>query len=138
MPNGKVLDADIYQLVLGKTFREQPVAGLSALKQGLPRTDAGSSGSTTSGGTSMTSSTLGSSVSSLEKASALEGQLSKVIDAISGLGSKMDEQSEKISTVTRRLQSVEDRVALQAKGPKCNKCKEYGHIAANCKSEKSE
>ena len=86
----------------------------------------------------MASSTLGSSVSSLEKASALEGQLSKVIDAISGLGSKMDEQSEKITTVTRRLQSVEDKVALQAKGPKCNKCKEYGHIAANCKSEKSE
>ena len=81
---------------------------------------------------------VGSSVSSLEKASALEGQLSKVIDAISGLGSKMDEQSEKISTVTRRLQSVEDKVAHQAKGPKCNNCKEYGHIAANCKSEKKE
>ena len=135
MPNGKVLDADIYQLVLGKTFREQPVVGLSALKQGPPRTGAGS---TTSGGTSLASSSLGSSVSSLEKASALEGQLGKVIDAISGLGTKMDEQSEKISTVTRRLQSVEDKVAHQAKGPKCNNCKEFGHIAANCTKKKEE
>jgi hypothetical protein len=86
----------------------------------------------------MASSSLGSSVSSLEKASALEGQLGKVIDAISGLGSKMDEQSEKISTVTRRLQSVEDKVAHQSKGPKCNTCKEFGHIAANCTKKKEE
>ena len=121
--------------MLGKTFREQPVVGLSALKQGPPRTGAGS---TTSGGTSLASSSLGSSVSSLEKASALEGQLGKVIDAISSLGSKMDEQSEKISTVTRRLQSVEDKVAHQAKGPKCNTCKEFGHIAANCTKKKEE
>ena len=130
-PNGKELDDGLYKAVLGKSFRVPAHKGLDALKGPArgPSSEAG--GSTVSGSSFGTS--IGTSIS--EKSSAVEGQLSKVIDALSGLGSKMDEQSDKLSAVTRRLQSVEDKVEHQVKGPKCNKCKQFGHIAANCTKE---
>ena len=134
LPNGKMLDEGIYKTVIGRSFLAPTTVGLEALK-GLVHAPAPETGGSTVSGSSFPTS-LGSSAS--KASTALEGQLSKMMEALSGLGGKMDEQSEKISAVTRRLQSVEDKVAHQAKGPKCNTCKEFGHIAANCTKKKEE
>jgi hypothetical protein len=130
-PNGKMLDEGIYKTVIGRSILAPAHGGLESLKSSA-RAPASETGGSTVSGSSFQSS-LGSSASS--PSAALEGQLGKMMEALTGLGSKMDEQSEKISTVTRRLQSVEDKVANTAKGPKCNKCKQFGHIAANCTNE---
>jgi hypothetical protein len=130
-PNGKMLDEGIYKTVIGRSILAPAHGGLESLKSSA-RAPASETGGSTVSGSSFQSS-LGSSASS--PSAALEGQLGKMMEALTGLGSKMDEQSEKISTVTRRLQSVEDKVANTAKGPKCNKCKQFGHIAANCPNE---
>ena len=128
LPNGKMLDEGIYKTVIGRSFLAPTKVGLEAVK-GLARAPAQEASGSTVSGSSFPSS-LGTSASN--QSTALEGQLGKMMEALSGLGTKMDDQAEKISTVTRRLQSVEDKVAHNAKGPKCNKCKQFGHIAADC------
>jgi hypothetical protein len=128
LPNGKMLDEGIYKTVIGRSFLAPTKVGLEAVK-GLARAPAQEASGSTVSGSSFPSS-LGTSASN--QSTALEGQLGKMMEALSGLGIKIDDQSEKISTVTRRLQSVEDKVAHNAKGPKCNKCKQFGHIAADC------
>ena len=128
LPNGKMLDEGIYKTVIGRSFLAPTNVGLEAVK-GLARAPAQEASGSTVSGSSFPSS-LGTSASN--QSTALEGQLGKMMEALSGLGTKMDDQAEKISTVTRRLQSVEDKVEHNAKGPKCNKCKQFGHIAANC------
>ena len=133
-PNGKEVDDGIYKAVIGTSFVAPAHKTLDAIKgpaRGPPSETGGSTASLSSFPTS-----IGTSAS--DKSTALDSQFSKMLEAIGGLGSKLDEQSEKLSTVTRRLQSVEDKVEHQAKGPKCNKCKQFGHIAANCTAKKEE
>ena len=134
-PNGKFVDDSIYKQVMGRTLGSTSIKDLGSLSS-TSRGASTASGSTASGASSSASSSLGSSVS--ERASALEGQLGKVLEAVGKVSSKLDEQGEKISAVTRRLQSVEDKVAHQSKGIQCHNCKQFGHTAANCPNKKKE
>ena len=133
-PNGKFIDDSIYKQVMGRTLGAS-VKDLGSLSVGA-RAPSTTAGSTVSGSSSYTASSLGTSVS--EKPSQIEGQLSDVLKAVGVVSAKLDEQGEKISGVTRRLQSVEDKVAHQAKGPQCHNCKQWGHTAANCPQKKKE
>lgn len=130
-PNGKFVEDSIYKQVMGRALGSPAVKDLGSLSLG-PRAPTTTASSTVSGTSSALSSVIGSSVSEVN----LGSKLGDVLKAVGAVSSKIDEYGEKIAAVTRRLQSVEDKVTHQSKGPKCHNCGEFGHVAANCSAPK--